>query len=259
MSRREEKNAEGVLDGKIAVVTGAASGIGLATARLFAAEGAKVVIVDRASEEQIEAARKSIEGETLGVRTDITRPIEIDALIERVQTTYGRIDIFYANAGVVELAPLGEITENTLNRQVEVNFKGTIFSVQKSLPLMPDGSAIVLTTSSMNVRGINEYTVYSATKAAVRSFTRTWARELGPRGIRVNAIAPGPIDTPILRSSSFGKESGAEIMEASLAMLPLGRLGRPEEIAEAALFLASDRSSYVTGVELPVDGGFAET
>jgi NAD(P)-dependent dehydrogenase (short-subunit alcohol dehydrogenase family) len=245
------------LEGKVAVVTGGNSGIGLATARRFAAEGAHVFITGRRQAE-LDAAVKQIGKQATGVRGDVGSLKDLDNLYAEVKRQQGRIDILFANAGIGELAPLGAITEEHFDRIFGVNVKGLLFTVQKALPLFRDGGSIILNASIVASKGLEASSVYSATKAAVRSFARTWTVDLKGRGIRVNAISPGPIDTPGINNLGLTGEQIEEFKKNIVATVPMGRMGDPDEIAKAALFLASDDSSYVTGAELFVDGGMAQ-
>jgi NAD(P)-dependent dehydrogenase (short-subunit alcohol dehydrogenase family) len=241
----------GKLAGKIAVITGGSSGIGLATAQRFVAEGAYVFITGRRQAE-LDAAVKLIGNYVTGVQGDVAKLADLDRLYETVKTEKGRLDIVFANAGGGELAPLGSITEEHFDKTFNVNVRGTLFTVQKALPLLNDGGSIILTGSIAGVKGIPAFGVYSATKAAIRSFVRSWTSDLKDRHIRANVISPGTIDTPIL--APLPKEAIAQI----LSTVPMGRMGEPDEIAKAAVFLASDDSSYITGIELFVDGGAAQ-
>ena len=245
------------LEGKVAVVTGGNSGIGLATARRFAEEGAHIFITGRRQAE-LDAAVKLIGKQATGVRGDVASLSDLDSLYAEVKRQQGRIDILFANAGSAELAPLGAITEEHFDKIFGVNVKGLLFSVQKALPLFRDGGSIILNASIVASKGMEAFSVYSATKAAVRSFARTWTVDLKNRGIRVNAISPGPIDTPGINNMGLTGEQTEEFKKNIVATVPMGRMGDPDEIAKAALFLASDDSSYVTGVELFVDGGMAQ-
>ena len=245
------------LEGKVAIVTGGNSGIGLATARRFAEEGAHVFITGRRQAE-LDAAVKQIGKQATGVRGDVASLGDLDSLYAEVKRQHGRIDILFANAGSAELAPLGAITEEHFDKIFSVNVKGLLFTVQKALPLFRDGGSIILNASIVASKGLEASSVYSATKAAVRSFARTWTVDLKGRGIRVNAISPGPIDTPGINNLGLTGEQIEEFKKNIVATVPMGRMGDPDEIAKAALFLASDDSSYVTGVELFVDGGMAQ-
>jgi NAD(P)-dependent dehydrogenase (short-subunit alcohol dehydrogenase family) len=246
----------GRLAGKIAVVTGGNSGIGLASAQRFAAEGAFVYITGRRQDE-LDAAVKAIGFEVAAVRGDIASLEDLDALYERVRAEKGRVDILFANAGLGEFKPLGEITEQHYDQTFDVNVKGTLFTVQKALPLMKNGGSIILTGSTAGSTGAPAFSVYGATKAAIRSFARNWILDLKGSGIRVNILSPGPTATP----GAYGLVPASERDQFSQLLqsgVPLGRIGQPEEIAAAALFLASDESSFVNGIELFVDGGAAQ-
>jgi NAD(P)-dependent dehydrogenase (short-subunit alcohol dehydrogenase family) len=246
----------GKLEGKIAVVTGGNSGIGLASARRFAAEGAFVYITGRRQPE-LDAAAAAIEGEVTGVRGDISSLADLDALYARVREEKGRIDVLFANAGLGEFKPLADITEEHFDHTFDVNVKGTLFTVQKALPLMTKGGSIILTGSTAASTGAPAFSVYGASKAAVRSFARNWILDLKGTGIRVNILSPGPTATP--GAAGLVEESEQDQFTELLASgVPLGRVGRPEEIAAAALFLASDESSFVNGAELFADGGAAQ-
>jgi NAD(P)-dependent dehydrogenase (short-subunit alcohol dehydrogenase family) len=247
----------GKLDGKVAVVTGGNSGIGLATAKRFVAEGAKVVITGRRQPE-LDAAVKEIGGSATGFRGDVSNLADLDRLYDVVKQKYGRIDVLFANAGVGDLVPLGQITEAHFDKLFNINVKGLLFTVQKALPLVPDGGSIILNASIASIRGNAAFSVYSATKAAVRSFARTWTSDLKARKIRVNALSPGPVDTPIFDGLAPTQTEVDRIKEGFASTVPLGRMGTPDEIAKAAVFLASDDSSFVTGIELFVDGGKAQ-
>jgi len=245
------------LEGKIAVITGANSGMGLATAKRFVAEGAKVVITGRRQKELDEAV-KEIGNGAIGVQGDVAKMADLDRLYATVKAKYGAIDILFANAGLGTFAPLGHVTEENFDLQFNVNVKGLFFTVQKALPLMKDGGSIILNASIAASKGMQAMSVYSATKAAVRSFARTWTADLKDRKIRVNAISPGPIATPIFGKMGLSEEQQQEFGANIIERVPMGRLGNPDEIASAVLFLASGDSSYVTGIELTVDGGTAQ-
>lgn len=245
------------LAGKTAVVTGGSSGIGLAAAEAFAAEGAKVFITGRRQNE-LDQAVKLIGNNAIGVQGDVANLEDLDRLYAAVKAQGANIDILFANAGGGEFAALGSITEEHFDKTFSINVKGLLFSVQKALPLFNDGGSIILNASVAGSKGIEAFSVYSATKAAVRSFARTWTLDLKPRKIRVNAISPGPIDTPILNNLAASKEEVDQLKTNLASGVPLGRMGKSEEIAKAALFLASDDSSFITGIELFVDGGLAQ-
>ena len=247
----------GKLEGKIALVTGGNSGIGLATAKRFVSEGAHVFITGRRNAE-LAATVKQIGANVTGVQGDVSSLGDLDRLFARIRSDQGRLDILFANAGVATYAPLGAITEEHYHSIFDVNVKGLLFTVQKALPLMPDGASIILNASIVASKGLAANSVYSATKAAVRSFARTWTTDLKDRRIRVNAVSPGPIDTPGLNNLVASSGAGEQRLKMMSSSIPLGRLGTPDEIAKAVVFLASDDSSYVTGTELFVDGGMAQ-
>lgn len=246
------------LAGKVALITGGNSGIGFATAKRFAEEGAQVFITGRRQAE-LDAAVKQIEGNVTGVQGDVSNLADLDRLYATVKQKAGRVDILFANAGGGEFAALGEITEEHFDKAFNINVKGLLFTVQKALPLLPDGSSVILNASIVSIKGMENFSVYSATKAAVRSFARTWTIDLKQRKIRVNAISPGPIETPAVDGLATDlKIDPAQLKAGLIAGVPLGRMGTPDEIAKVAVFLASDDSSYVTGIELFVDGGMAQ-
>jgi NAD(P)-dependent dehydrogenase (short-subunit alcohol dehydrogenase family) len=247
----------GKLEGKVAVITGGSSGIGLATAQRFVAEGAHVFITGRRQNE-LEAAVKLIGKNVTSVQGDVANLADLDRLYAAVKQQKGRIDILFANAGLGEFAVLGTITEEHYDKIFNANVRGLLFTVQKALPLLKDGGAIVLNASVAGSLGSPAFSVYSATKAAVRSFARSWTTDLKDRKIRVNAVSPGPIDTPIFNTLATTEKEIAQIKEGFAAHVPMGRIGTSDEIAKAVLFLASDDSSYVTGAELFVDGGLAQ-
>ena len=245
----------GKLDNKIALVTGGSTGMGLDTARLFIKEGAKVVITGR-NRSTVEAAAREIGADF--VQGDVSKIEDIIRLRDHLKDKYGRVDVIFANAGGGKLVPLEEVTEDDFDTTVDTNFKGTFFTVQKLLPLVPNGGSIILNTSIAGSKGLPNFSVYSATKAALRSLARTWTTDLKARGIRVNALAPGHIATDILRKSGLSAEQVDGINGHVIPLIPLGRMGTGDEIAGPALFLASDDSAYVTGIELTVDGGWAQ-
>lgn len=240
----------GKLQGKVAVITGGTSGIGLATAKLFVAEGAYVFITGRRPKELNEAV-KAIGTNVTGVPGDVSKLDDLDRLYETVKAT-GHIDIVFANAGTGGFVPLGAVTEEFYDNIFNTNVKGTLFTVQKALPLLNDGGSIILNGSVASVKGTPGFWVYGASKAALRNFVRAWAVELKDRRIRSNVLSPGPTDTPIIVGQPV------EAIARIVSTIPMGRMGEPEEIAKAALFLASDDSSFITGIELFVDGGRAQ-
>jgi NAD(P)-dependent dehydrogenase (short-subunit alcohol dehydrogenase family) len=245
------------LKGKVAVITGGNSGIGLATARRFVEEGAAVVITGRREKELKEAAA-SIGRNVTPVQGDVSRLEDLDRLYETVKEKHGHLDILFANAGISSVAPLGTITEDHFDRVFDINVKGILFTVQKALPLLKDGGSIILNSSIAGQKGIAGFSAYNASKAAVRSFARSWSSDLKDRKIRVNAISPGPIETPIFDKLGLSKEQFSEFENYLTSQAPMGRIGKSEEIAAAAVFLASDESSYITGIDLSVDGGLAQ-
>jgi len=245
------------LEGKIALVTGGNSGIGLATAKEFVNEGAHVFITGRRQQE-LDAAVKEIGKNVTAVKGDVAKLDDLDRLFAQIKRDKGKLDIVFANAGFATYAPLGAITEEQFDTHFNTNVKGVLFTVQKALPLIPDGGSIILNASIVASKGFPANSVYSATKAALRSFARTWTMDLKDRHIRVNAVSPGPIETPGLKQLLASSDVGAQRASALSSGVPLGRLGRPDEIAKTVVFLASDDSSFVTGTELFVDGGFAQ-
>jgi NAD(P)-dependent dehydrogenase (short-subunit alcohol dehydrogenase family) len=247
----------GRLEGRIALVTGGTSGIGLATAKQFVKEGAYVFVTGR-RERELAAALREIGRNVTGVQGDVSNLGDLDRLFTQIKQEQGKLDIVFANAGIAKYAPLGKITEELYDSIFNVNVKGLLFTVQKALPLLPDGAAIILNSSIVGIKGLSSNSVYSATKAAVRSFARTWTTDLKDRRIRVNAVSPGSIDTPGLSELLASSETGQQRLKMISNSVPLGRLGTPDEIAKAVVFLASDDSSYITGAELFVDGGFAQ-
>ena len=246
------------LEGKVAVITGGSSGIGLATAQRFVDEGANVFIAGRRQSELDAAVKQIGNNNVTGVQGDVSNLEDLDRLYAEVKEQKGRIDVLFANAGIVEFAPLGAITESHFDKIFSVNVKGLLFTVQKALPLFQDGGSIILTASVGGSKADPAMSVYGATKAAIRSFARTWTVELKHRKIRVNAISPGPIDTPIFNGLVPSEEQIEQFKTTFVSTIPMGRMGSFDEIAKAVLFLASDDSSYVTGIELFVDGGRAQ-
>ncbi|MFI0237790.1 glucose 1-dehydrogenase [Streptomyces sp. NPDC016845] len=244
----------GQLDGKTAVVTGGTSGIGLATAQRFAAEGAHVYITGR-RKETLNLAAKEIGGKVTAVQADSADLADLDRLYATVADAGHRVDVLFANAGGGEFATLEQVTEEHFDATFDTNVKGTVFTVQKALPLLNDGASIILTGSTAAAVGGEAFGVYGASKAAIRSFSRTWANELSGRAIRVNTVSPGPITTPGLNNLASDDAQAAQLRDNLAAVVPLGRMGRPEEVANLVLFLATDQSSFVTGTEMYVDGG----
>jgi NAD(P)-dependent dehydrogenase (short-subunit alcohol dehydrogenase family) len=245
------------LAGKIAVVTGGGSGIGLASAKLFAQEGANVVLVGR-TKSALDAAAADIGDSAVAVVADVSDLAALDALYAEVGKRFGKIDVLFANAGVNNLAPFAAVTPEDFDNQFNANVRGLFFTVQKALPLLSDGASVILNASVAHNKGTPMHSVYAATKAATRSFARSWTTDLKDRKIRVNSISPGLIETPIFGKLGIPPEVLMEALPALLAAMPMGRTGRVEEAATVALFLASDDSSFVTGVDLPVDGGLGQ-
>ena len=247
----------GKLDGRVALVTGGSSGIGFATAQEFVGEGAHVFLTGR-REKELAAAVKEIGRNVTGIRADVSNSQDLDRLFSQIKNEKGKLDIVFANAGAAKYAPLGQISEELYQSIFDVNVKGVLFTVQKALPLIPEGGSIILNASIVASKGLPANSVYSATKAAVRSFARTWTTDLKDRHIRVNVVSPGSTDTEGLRELLGSSEVGEQRLKTINASVPLGRLAKPKEIARAVVFLASDDSSYITGTELFVDGGFAQ-
>ncbi|MEP6636356.1 MAG: glucose 1-dehydrogenase [Acidobacteriota bacterium] len=242
------------LEGKVAVVTGGNSGIGLATAKRFLEEGARVAISGR-SQKTLDEAGKELGKEVLVVQADVSKLADADKLFSAVEKKFGKIDILFANAGVAKFVPMNAASEEHYDEQFDINTKGAYFTIQKAVPHLNDGASIILNTSVVSHKGIANGTVYAATKAALRSFTRSVAVELVGRKIRVNAVAPGPIETPIFGRTGLSKEQLDGFSTQILAENPMKRFGKPEEVAAAVAFLASSDASYITGIELGVDGG----
>ena len=247
----------GKLEGKIALITGGSEGIGLATAQAFVKEGAYVYITGR-RQAQFDKALKTVGERVAAVRADAANLADLDRLFAQLKTEKGRLDIVFANAGVFNFVPLAAVTEEHYDLIFNINVKGLLFTVQKALPLIPDGGSIILTGSVVSVKGFLASSVYSATKAAVRSFARTWTTDLKDRKIRVNVVSPGPIETPGVDGLGQTEEQRQAVRNQFTSGVPLGRMGQPEEIAKAAVFLASDDASFIAGVELFVDGGTAQ-
>ena len=240
------------LKGKIAVITGGSTGIGLATAKRFVKEGAYVFITGRRQAE-LDKAVAEIGSSVTAVQGDVANLDDLDRLYKEVATKKGKLDVLFANAGIAEPKPTADVGGDDYDKTFDINARGVFFAVQKAVPLMKDGGAIILTGSGIWQKGIPVYATYGATKAALRSFVRTWTAEFAGKGIRANIISPGPTETPILEGQ-FGPNTDA-MKERFKTMIPMGRLGKPEEIAAAAVFLASEESSFITGIDLPVDGG----
>jgi NAD(P)-dependent dehydrogenase (short-subunit alcohol dehydrogenase family) len=245
------------LEGKVAVVTGGNSGIGLAAAQRFHDEGAKVVISGR-DQKTLDQAAKQIGGDVLAVRGDVSKLTDLDALYKAVREKFGKIDVLFANAGIAKFAPLTESTETLYDQMFDINVKGVFFTVQKALPLLNDGASIIINSSVANQKGVANASVYAATKAAVRSFARTMSAELLARNIRVNVVSPGPIKTAIFKRDNLSEEAQNEIDKFLVSLVPMKRFGTLEEIANSVLFLATPDSSYITGLDLLVDGGIGQ-
>lgn len=244
-------------EGKVAVVTGGNSGIGLATAKRFQEEGARVAISGR-SRKTLDEAVKTIGNGVLAVQADVSKLDEVDNLYAEISKKLGKIDVLFVNAGVAKFAPLAQTSESTYDEQFDINIKGAYFTIQKALPLLNDGASIILNTSVADSKGTAGASAYSATKAALRSLARTAAAELAERGIRVNTVAPGPIVTPIFERTGLPKEAVDEFAKGIVDQVPMKRFGQPEEVAGVVAFLASRDASYITGVEINVDGGLGQ-
>lgn len=245
------------LEQKVALITGGSTGIGLATAKRFVAEGAKVVITGR-RKEVLDAAVKEIGSNAIGIQADAGNLADLDRLYAQIKQQHGRIDILFANAGIGEVGTIDKVTEEQFDKIFATNAKGVFFTVQKAIPLIPDGGTIVLNASIVSIKGMPGFGVYSATKAAVRSFARTWTNELKDRQIRVNVVSPGPIETPGVDGLAPNEEQAKKLKAGLTSQVPLGRMGDPDEIAKTVVFLASDDSSFVAGIELFVDGGMVQ-
>ncbi len=244
------------LSGKIALVTGGTTGIGLATAKVLVAQGARVFITGRRQKE-LDAAVAEVGASATGIRADASVPADLDAVYAQIAKSAGRLDILFANAGGGDMLPLGSITEEHFDRIFATNVRGVLFTVQKALPLLVNGASVVLTGSTVSIKGTANFSVYSASKAAVRNFARSWSLDLQGRGIRVNVVSPGPIRTPGL-GDLVPDEHRQGLFDALAAQVPLGRLGEPEEVGNVVAFLASDAASFINGAELFVDGGMAQ-
>src|SRR4029077_7573484 len=256
-SAKNQENDMKRLEGKVAVVTGGNSGIGLATAKRLQEEGARVAILGR-SRKTLDEAVKTIGNGVVSVQGDVAKLTDIDKLYAEVSQKLGKIDVLFVNAGVAKFAPFAETSESTYDESFDINIKGAYFTIQKALPLLNDGASIILNTSVAGQTGTAGTSAYSATKAALRSLARTTAAELAGRGIRVNTVAPGPIVTPIIERTGLSKEAIDEFSKLLIAQVPMKRFGQPEEVAGAVAFLASQDASYITGVEINVDGGLGQ-
>jgi NAD(P)-dependent dehydrogenase (short-subunit alcohol dehydrogenase family) len=252
-SATRRKTVSKKLEGKIALITGGSAGIGLATAKEFVEEGAFVYITGRRQPE-LDAAVASIGSNIKAIQGDVAKLEDLDRIYAQIDKEKGRLDIVFANAGLADHVALGSITEEHFDTTFSVNVKGVVFTVQKALRLMPDGGSIILNASIVDIKGFPAFSIYSATKAAVRSFARTWTTDLKDRRIRVNVVSPGPIDTPLL-NETYSNPDDMKVLASTIVM---GRVGRPEELAKPVVFLASDDSSFITGAELYVDGGAAQ-
>lgn len=245
------------LRGKVAVITGGSSGLGLAAAKRFAAEGASVFITGRRQEE-LDKAVSQISGDVTAVQADSSSPADLDRLYEIIGLKKGRLDIVFANAGILEKGAIGEITEDSVDRLFDVNVKGIIFTVQKALPLLADGGAILLTSSLVASKGLPANSIYAATKASIRSLARGWMVDLKDRKIRVNTISPGAIETPGLKGGAADSVAAQGMLDHFATLIPAGRVGEPDDIAKVAVFLASENASYINGADIPVDGGWTQ-
>ncbi|MEO1193490.1 MAG: glucose 1-dehydrogenase [Pseudomonadota bacterium] len=257
MNAQQSPSSRGRLAGKTAVVTGGTTGLGLETARHFIAEGVEVLITGR-SQEKLDRALESLGSQAAGLVADSTKIADLQALASQAKERFGKVDILFANAGGGIFAPLAESDEAAYDRQFDVNVKGVFFTVQSFLPLLGTGSSVILTASAVHAKGAPGGSLYFASKAAVRSFARSLAAELAGAGVRVNALSPGIVPTQFFANSNVGEGAYGQFEEMAGKAAPLGRAGRPEEIAKAALFLASDESSYMTGADLTIDGGWSQ-
>jgi NAD(P)-dependent dehydrogenase (short-subunit alcohol dehydrogenase family) len=256
-NQARRKTVSKKLEGKVAIVTGGSTGIGFATAKQLVAEGAHVFITGRRQSELDDAVTR-IGSNIAGIQADSSSLADLDKVYAAIKQQKGRIDIVFANAGGGSFAALGAITEEHFDKTFDTNVKGLLFTVQKALPLIPDGGAIILNGSNTSIKGVSAFSVYAATKAAVRSFARSWTLELKDRKIRVNVVSPGPTETPALGSLAADEKQRKELFAQLASTVPIGRMAQPEEIAKAVAFLASDDASFIAGVELFVDGGAAQ-
>jgi NAD(P)-dependent dehydrogenase (short-subunit alcohol dehydrogenase family) len=247
----------GKLEGKVAVVTGGNSGIGLATAKEFRREGARVVIAGR-DQKTLDEAVEALGGETIGVKTDVSSLKELESLFQTANQSFGKVDVLFVNAGIAKFAPLEQSDEALFDEIVNTNFKGSYFTVKYALPFLNDGASIIFTTTVAAKKGVAHASIYGASKAALRALTKIFAAELLGRKIRVNAVSPGPIETPIFDRMGASEEAKKEMKDGISALVPMKRFGTSEEVAKAVAFLASDDSSFITGVEIDVDGGTAQ-
>ena len=246
------------LEGKVAIITGATSGMGLETAKLFLDEGAKVVLTGR-SDEKLQAIESELEGDYLLIKAEASNLNDSRAMIEKTVDAFGKIDVMFLNAGVFRMETVDQLTEEIFDEVHNVNVRGPLFTVREAHPHFNEGASIIFNTSVVNGKGFPAMSAYASSKAALRSITRTLAAEYGPKGVRVNALSPGPIDTPIYGKHNVPQDQINEMASGFPSMVTLGRFGTSDEISKVALFLASDDSSYITGAEIPVDGGFAQT
>ena len=245
------------LEGKVAVITGATSGMGLETAKLYLKEGAKVVLTGR-SQDKLNALKDELEGDYLLVKAEASSTSDSEKLIAETVDKFGKIDILFLNAGILRIEPIGTLTEAIYDEVYDINVKGPLFTVNAAVSHLNDNASIIFNTSVVNIKGFGGLSAYASSKAALRSIVRTLAAELGPRGIRVNAIAPGPIETPIYGKHNIPQENVDEMASKFPSLVALGRFGSSIEVANTALFLGSSESSYITGSEIPVDGGLAQ-
>ena len=245
------------LQGKVAVITGATSGMGLDTAKLFLEQGAKVVITGR-SQEKLDALKGNLTGEYLLINADVRNSSDNDSLLSETVSKFGKIDILFLNAGIFKALPIGNLTESFIDEIYDINFKGPVITLNKALPYLNDGASVIFNTSVSHVKGMPGLSIYASSKAALRSAIRSFANELSSRNIRVNAVSPGPIETPLWGKTNLSEEEINGFAQNVSTQVPLGRFGKGTEVANTALFLASDQASYITGVEIPIDGGMTQ-